>query len=169
MSAPWVQCTSVSNECLGGCRSMREHDAHRHATLTRERDEALNVIRELRCKLAEAGVEGSPPAGETTIGALMRQRDEARAGAARCRELLTKSLTFIWDMNRPSVMRRFEQEDAVRAALADTTSEAWLAEVRAAARDEALEEAASHAESTSGSPFPSEPARQIRQMKRGGK
>jgi hypothetical protein len=29
MSAPWVQCTSVSNECLGGCRSMREHDAYR--------------------------------------------------------------------------------------------------------------------------------------------
>lgn len=29
MSAPWVQCTSVSNECLGGCRSLKEHDAYR--------------------------------------------------------------------------------------------------------------------------------------------
>ena len=42
----WTQCTSVSNECLGGCRSMREHDSYRHAQLQRERDEARAALAE---------------------------------------------------------------------------------------------------------------------------
>jgi hypothetical protein len=32
----WVQCTTVSNECLGGCRSMKEHDRQRHQQLVSE-------------------------------------------------------------------------------------------------------------------------------------
>lgn len=45
-----------------------------------ERDEALVVIRDLRRKLAEAGVEGSPPPGsEGTIPALMRRIQTWRA------------------------------------------------------------------------------------------
>lgn len=42
-------------------------------------DKALTVIRELRQKLAIAGVEGSPPPFETTSGALRRKRDAALA------------------------------------------------------------------------------------------
>ena len=48
-------------------------------TVERERDEALAVIRELRQKLAEAGVEGSP-----TIARLERLACEARAIAGGC-------------------------------------------------------------------------------------
>jgi len=44
--------------------------------LLEERDEG---IRELRRKLALAGVEGSPPVGETTIGALLRRASTAEA------------------------------------------------------------------------------------------
>lgn len=47
----WVQCTSVSNDCLGGCASMREHDAYRLGqmraqvvTLVEERDRMLARI-----------------------------------------------------------------------------------------------------------------------------
>lgn len=32
----WVQCTTESNECLGGCRSMAEHDRYRHQQLLAE-------------------------------------------------------------------------------------------------------------------------------------
>lgn len=35
-SIAWVQCTTVSNECLGGCRSMTEHDRYVHRQLTDE-------------------------------------------------------------------------------------------------------------------------------------
>lgn len=37
----WVQCTTLSNECLGGCRSMAEHDRYRHRQLKAERDADL--------------------------------------------------------------------------------------------------------------------------------
>ena len=47
--------------------------------LLNEYDDALNVIRELRQKLAIAGVEGSPPPFETTIGGLRRERNDALA------------------------------------------------------------------------------------------
>lgn len=36
----WVQCTSASNECLGGCASLNEHDRYRHAKLKEELLEA---------------------------------------------------------------------------------------------------------------------------------
>lgn len=57
------------------------------AVLEKERNEVLQIIRELRQKLAIAGVEGSPPHGEdTTIGFLQlrirkaeKERDEALA------------------------------------------------------------------------------------------
>ena len=42
-----------------------------------ENAKAIGVIRELRQKLAIAGVEGSPPAGETTIGALYKRAHAA--------------------------------------------------------------------------------------------
>lgn len=35
MTAKWIQCTSVSNECLGGCCSMAEHDRYRNQSLVR--------------------------------------------------------------------------------------------------------------------------------------
>jgi len=46
----WIQCTSESNECLGGCRSMREHDSYRQAQLQRERDEARTALAERQDK-----------------------------------------------------------------------------------------------------------------------
>jgi hypothetical protein len=45
-----------------------------------ERDEAMGVIRDLRRKLAVAGVEGSPPPGQdTTIGSLRAEVERLRA------------------------------------------------------------------------------------------
>jgi hypothetical protein len=46
---------------------------------------ALAVVRDLRQKLATAGVEGSPPPGETTIGAWTRRAREAEAREAAMR------------------------------------------------------------------------------------
>lgn len=47
-------------------------------TARRERDDALTQLAEARRKLAEAGVEGSPPPGEdTTIGALRTRAQNA--------------------------------------------------------------------------------------------
>jgi hypothetical protein len=60
----WVQCTSVSNECLGGCRTMAEHDRQRD----RQRDAQL---------LADVGATKS----ESLRGAVLRvvkERDEWR-------------------------------------------------------------------------------------------
>jgi hypothetical protein len=65
----WVQCTSVSNECLGGCRTMAEHDRYRDAQLR-----------------ADVGATKS----ESLRGAVLRvvkERDEARAAYA---ELVVK-------------------------------------------------------------------------------
>ncbi len=53
--------------------------------LARSHESACRIVDDLRRKLAEAGVEGSPPPWETLIARLTRERDEARAEAARLR------------------------------------------------------------------------------------
>lgn len=94
-------------------------------TLERERDEALAVIRELRQKLAEAGVEGSPPPWETTIARLERLACEARADAARLREALKWSLDELDaapfdpdEHSQDAVTARWRATEMARAALA---------------------------------------------------
>lgn len=37
----WVQCTSVSNDCLGGCRTMQEHDRYRQRHIMVEMEEKM--------------------------------------------------------------------------------------------------------------------------------
>lgn len=62
----WIQCTSVSNECLGGCASMREHDAYRQRELRAQLSAALadKAKAEQRAEKAEqavmAWVESAP-------------------------------------------------------------------------------------------------------------
>jgi chromosome segregation ATPase len=50
----WIQCTSVSNECLGGCANAKEHDRHRHATLTHRAEKAEAERDEWRRQLRDA-------------------------------------------------------------------------------------------------------------------
>lgn len=74
----WNERTELTERLRVGVLDL--HVARTEATeLRAEVERSREVIRELRVKLAEAGVEGSPPPGETTIGQLQRQRDEARA------------------------------------------------------------------------------------------
>jgi len=96
---------------------------------------ALETIHELRRKLAEAGVEGSPPpGGDTTIGILMARAQNAEAAAERLRNVLIdlkeRSLTtgpcycFLWpdeESESEAVMAReghCSVCEAARAALA---------------------------------------------------
>jgi hypothetical protein len=77
----WVQCTSVSNECLGGCRTMAEHDQQRD----RQRDAQLRA-------------DVSATEGESLRGAVLRVvkerqtwESEARGLAARLEALATSA------------------------------------------------------------------------------
>lgn len=78
-------------EVLSPLRSELEALRAQVATLTAERDDGLRVIRELRQKLAIAGVEGSPPPGaeETTIGGLLARARAAEAACVAMRAALT--------------------------------------------------------------------------------
>lgn len=67
---PIVENNSAITQSKIEYRMKKEAEEHR---VERENDEALDVIRELRQKLALAGVEGSPPPFETTIGRLERE------------------------------------------------------------------------------------------------
>lgn len=82
----WIQCTSESNECLGGCRSMREHDSYRQAQLMRERDEARAEVERLIPRehyvgdqTAGQNLNGYLNAIRSEVEKLTRDRDEARA------------------------------------------------------------------------------------------
>jgi hypothetical protein len=77
----WVQCTTVSNECLGGCRSMKEHDRQRHQQLVSE-------VERLKAEISEAQTS------RWDIGERLKDVDRERSATesrlAAIREIILK-------------------------------------------------------------------------------
>ena len=161
----------------------------REAALVRERDEAREINRKLLdatrvdCDVHHGARRECGQCYDSQGQCLKNvtaERDEARADAARTHEAfssrlartcaaLSEALIELRENalnhdhhSRDVIDRRWRLEESMRAALADTTSDSWLAEVRATARDEALEEAADCFGMTADQ-------ERIRALKRGGK
>ncbi len=85
--------------------------------LVRQRDDAVSIIHDLRRKLAEAGVEGSPPPGrETIIGTLKRRLREVEQERDCCKQQMESSLLREEEsLAELSVVER--DRDAARAEL----------------------------------------------------
>lgn len=85
----WVQCTTASNECLGGCRSMTEHDRYRHQQLMGELENLrpVVVLHEDMTRLKREA-ERERDAALAEVERLNTQRDAAEQREAQLRQAL---------------------------------------------------------------------------------
>lgn len=77
----WIQCTVISNDCLGGCRSLEEHDRYRHQALLSEGDRLKDNLESAREDVAT---------NQRVIAEEVEKRMAAESRLAAIREIVLK-------------------------------------------------------------------------------